>query len=297
LSDRQTPSPIILQGEPTSRNVQMPNIHPSSDVDPLVEMAPDVTIGPRCTIEGRVTIGAGTKIIGNAWLRGPLTIGSNNIIYPSVYLGFDAQHRTHFDPSLSGGVSIGNDNIIRENVTIHRSTGPQPTTVGDRNFLMVGSHLGHDVVVGDDCTLVNNAAVGGHAHIHNQVILGGSAGVHQFCRVGRLSMLSASMLIVQDLPPFCTCYNSREVGSLNLIGLRRAGLLAHIRPLHDAFVLLYRSNHTIPVALGLIEAQCGHDPLVRELLAFVRASKRGITRSRISSRMGTRTRAIGDESN
>src|SRR5258705_8426436 len=139
----------------------MPRIHPSSIVDPRATLADDVEIGPSCVIEGEVTVGSGTRLIGHVWLRGPLTLGRENVIYPGAYLGFNAQHRKHAEDAATAGVVIGDHNVIREHVTVHASTGTVPTSMRDRNYLMAGSHVGHDATLGNDCTLVNNAAVGG----------------------------------------------------------------------------------------------------------------------------------------
>jgi len=141
---------------------------------------------------------------------------------------------------------------------------------------MANSLLGHDVTVADHCTFANGALVGGHVDIADSVTLGGNAVVHQFCRVGRLAMLSGVMGITQDLPPFCTVYQTRYVSSLNIVGLRRAGYRDSIRPLKKAFEILYRSHHANGSAVARIEAELGDDPLCLELAHFVRGTRRGI---------------------
>ena len=255
----------------------MAKIHPTSIIDPRAQLAADVELGPSCVIEGAVTIGSGTRLIGHVYLVGPLTIGEHNIFYPHACIGFEPQHR-QFDPaSPSGGVAIGNRNVFREGCTIHRATGSQPTTVGDDNYLMCNSHVGHDAVVANQCTLANGALLAGHVVVEDKVMLGGNAALHQFCRLGRLCMLSGVIAIVQDIPPFCTAYEIRQVESLNIVGLRRAGYRDHIPALQEAFRILYLSRHTRTRAVELIEQQLGHDPLCAELARFVRGSKRGIT--------------------
>lgn len=254
----------------------MPTIDPTAKMDPKAELADDVVIGPSCVIEGQVVIGAGTKLFGHAYLRGPLTLGADNAVYPFVTLGLAPQDRK-FDAEHDGaGVVIGDRNVIREGVSIHRATSDKPTTLGDDNYLMAQSHLGHDVKLGDHCMLANCAVVGGHAVIGDHVMLGGYAGVHQFCRVGRLAMLSGHSGMGKDLPPFCTSYVMRTVGSLNLVGLRRAGYRDHVKSLQRAFDLLFRSQHANQQALALIEQDFGADPLCMELVEFVRTSKRGL---------------------
>lgn len=256
----------------------MPQIHPTALVDPHAELADDVVVGPGCIIQGPVRIGSGTHLIAHVYLQGPLIIGQRNTLYPYVCLGLAPQDRK-FDPQVSGaGIVIGDDNILREGVTIHRATGNQPTRLGSGCYLMVNSHIGHDAQVGNAVTLVNGALVAGHVEIADQVILSGNAVVHQFVRIGRLAMIAGVQGVTQDVPPFCIVYNSRRVGSLNIIGLRRAGYRASIPALQQAFDLLYRRGLPNQAAAQAIEQQLGHDPLCRELAQFVRSTRRGITR-------------------
>ena len=255
----------------------MPRIAAGSNVDTQAELADDAEIGPGCVVEGRVTIGPGTRLIGNVYLHGPLTIGAENLIYPFCCIGFEPQE-LGFDATTNGaGVRIGDRNHFRESVTIHRATGEHPTTIGSDNYFMVNSHAAHDVVVGDGCILANGALLAGHVLLQDGVILAGNAGVHQFCRIGRLAIISGCEAIIQDMPPFCTSYETRKVGSLNLVGLRRAGYRQHIKPLQQAFDILYRHSHTNAAVVELIEQKLGDDPLCAELAAFVRDSIRGIT--------------------
>lgn len=254
----------------------MPRIHPTAIVDPQAELADDVEIGPWCLIQGPVKVGPRCQLQERVSLQAPLALGAGNILHANVCIGRVPQDRKFDSVKGTGGVVIGQDNQIREGVTIHRATGSSPTRIGDRNMLMANSHAAHDVVIGNDCTLANGVLLAGHVTIEDRAILGGNAAVHQFCRVGRLSMISGGAVITKDLPPFCTVYSSRRIGSLNLVGLRRAGYREHIRPLRDAFDIYFRSHHAGPQALALITERLGHDPLCAELVAFIRASVRGI---------------------
>jgi UDP-N-acetylglucosamine acyltransferase len=255
----------------------MTQVHPSAIVDDMVEMGHDVAIGPQCIVHGRVKIGAGTKLLHRVTLHGPLTLGKRNKIYPNACIGFAPQDRK-FDPMMEGaGIEIGEDNILREGVTVHRATGQRPTIIGNRNYLMANSHVGHDCIVGDDVTLANGALLGGHAQVGDRAILGGNAAVHQFCRVGRLAMLTGGGVVTQDLPPFCVAYATKSVGSLNVVGLRRAELSKHTRPLQRAFDLAFRSQLARPTAIQRILAELGDDPLCVEMAEFLRTSKRGIS--------------------
>jgi UDP-N-acetylglucosamine acyltransferase len=256
----------------------MPKIHPSAIIHPDAILAGDVEVGPNCIIDSPdVRIGPGTRLIASVYLTGIVTLGTNNTLYPNVALGFEPQDRKFDTARGTGGVSVGDRNILREGVTIHRATGPRPTRVGNDNLLMCNSHLGHDAEVTDSCTLANGVLLAGHVKVEPFAVLGGNAVVHQFCRVGRLSMLSGVAGMAQDLPPFCTAYSTRSVGSLNIVGLRRAGYRGHIPNLKRAFEILYLSRHTTPVAADHIERELGADPLCAELVAFLRSTRRGIT--------------------
>jgi UDP-N-acetylglucosamine acyltransferase len=252
------------------------DVHSTAYVDPRAQLGAGVVVGPGCIIEGPVVVGAGTRLMAYVQLQAPLTLGLNNTVYPFACLGFNPQDR-HFGPEDTGhGVAIGDDNVLRESVTINGGT-EAATRLGSGNYLMAMSHLGHDCAVGDHNTFANGAMLAGHVHLADRVNLGGNAGVHQFCRVGRLAMIAGNEGISRDLPPFCLVRHSRRVCGLNLVGLRRAGLRDHIHPLKRAFTLLYKSGLTTPGALQRIETELADDPLCLELVHFIRASEHGIT--------------------
>jgi len=255
----------------------MPNIHPTATIDDQARLAEDVVVGPQCVIEGPVTIGPGTKLIAQVYLKGPLTLGANNTIYPFATIGLEPQD-WKADPNKPGkGTIIGDNNMIREGVSIHRASRDEhATTVGNHNYLMAYSHIAHDCVVGSDCMFANSALLGGHCQVGDRVILGGNCGVQQFCRIGRMAMLGGCEGMTADLPPFCMIHHTKQVSALNLIGLRRAGLRAHIKPLREAFDLYYRRGIPGTKALSMIDDQID-DPLVTEFVAFIRASERGVT--------------------
>ncbi|MFN3166903.1 MAG: acyl-ACP--UDP-N-acetylglucosamine O-acyltransferase [Phycisphaeraceae bacterium] len=255
----------------------MPQTHPTASIDDQAQLADDVVVGPQCVIEGPVTIGPGTRLVAQAYLKGPLTIGANNTIYPFVTIGLEPQD-WKADPDKPGrGTVIGDGNMIREGVSIHRASRDEhPTTIGNKNYLMAYSHVAHDCVVGNDCMFANSALLGGHCEVGDRVILGGNCGVQQFCRIGRLAMLGGCEGITADLPPFCMIHHTKQVSALNLIGLRRAGLRTHIPALREAFNLYYRRGIPGTKALAMIDEQID-DPLVSEFVAFIRASERGVT--------------------
>ena len=255
----------------------LPTIHPTAIVDPRATLADDVVVGPYCIIEGDVTLGPGCKLVAHACLKGPLTMGADNMVYPFACIGYDPQDRK-FSPDTEGaGTVIGDRNILRESVTIHRATGDHPTSLGDDNYLMANAHVAHDCKIGHGCMFANSAVIAGHVEVQDNVILAGGAGVQQFCRVGRLSMLSGNEGITKDLPPFCIVHHTKRVGSLNVIGLRRNGYRDNIKPLQQAFDLIYKAGITTPAAADRIERELGDDPLCKELAQFLRSADRGIT--------------------
>lgn len=256
----------------------MADIHPTALIDPEVEIADDAYIGPHCVLRGPVKIGPACKLHGNAYLHGPLTLGRHNRIYPFSCLGFAPQDLKYDPAHLGAGVVIGDDNVFREGFTVHRATKDLPTRIGSGNFFMGGTHVAHDAIVGDRCIIAQGAMLGGHSQIFDNANVGGNAGIHQFCRVGRMAMVAGQTAPTQDVPPFCVFHHNRRIGSLNVVGLRRAGLRAHIDPLRRALDIFFRGGHVNKQAIALIEAELSTDPLVMEFVAFVKTSKRGITK-------------------
>lgn len=256
-------------------------IHPTAIIGPEADLAPDVQVGPYALIEGPVRVGEGCVIEGHACLTGPLTMGRGNFIGHGAVLGKAPQHKGYAGQPTR--LVIGDDNTFREHVTIHRGTeeGGGETRVGDRNFFMIGSHLGHDCRVGDGCTLVNGALVAGHVHLDDGCILSGHAAVHQRVRIGRLAMIGGLGSTTKDIPPFILMQGYNCVSGLNIVGLRRAGLSAPtIAALRDAFRILYREGRTQSAALDRIEADLDGVPEVAEFVAFIRTTTQGIATAR-----------------
>jgi UDP-N-acetylglucosamine acyltransferase len=260
-------------------------IHPTAIIDPEAVIAPDVQIGPYAIIEGPVQLGAGCVIEAHACLNGPLTLGHDNFVGHGVVLGKSPQHKGYRGEPT--GLHIGNGNVFREFVTIHRGTaqGNGVTVVGDRNLFMVGSHLGHDARVGNGCTIVNNALVAGQVTLEDDCILSGHTAVQQRVRIGRLAMLGGTGGTTKDIPPFILQQGYNCVTGLNIIGLRRAGFSPRsIDALRQAFRILYREGRPLLSALDLIDTDLGHISEVAEFTAFVRQSKLGINPARSAER-------------
>jgi UDP-N-acetylglucosamine acyltransferase len=256
-------------------------VHPTAVIAPEADLAADVQVGPYSIIEGAVRIGEGTIIEGHTCLCGPLEMGRDNFVGHGAVLGKSPQHKGYRGERTS--LRIGDGNVFREHVTVHRGTvaGGGETRIGHRNMFMIGSHLGHDGRVGNDCTLVNGALVGGHVELSDGCILSGHSAIQQRVRVGRLAMLGGLGSVTKDIPPFVIQQGYNCVSGLNLVGLRRAGIAAEsIAALRMAFRILYKEGRTQPSALDLIAADFGQIAEIAEFVAFIRASAIGISPAR-----------------
>jgi len=203
-------------------------------------------------------------------------MGANNIIFPGAVLGERPQHlKYNGEPT---GLEIGDGNIFREHVTVHRGTTHSwETRIGNDNFLMANAHVAHDCRVGDSCIIANGALLGGHCVLEDSVYLSGNCAVHQFVRLGRLSLLSGVSATTKDIPPFIIQQRINCIVGVNVVGMRRAGIpTAHIDAVRRAFHILYRQGLLVPQAVALIEREWGDVPEVAEMVAFIRASSRGI---------------------
>lgn len=252
-------------------------IHPTAIIHRDAKIASDVEVGAYVCIEGGAEIGSGCVLLAHAVLTGRVRMGSNNRIGYGAIIGAPSQHLSH-GPDHAGEVVIGNSNNIRELCTIHRSIMEGGATrVGDHNYLMAGTHLGHDAEVGNHVTIANNALLGGHVQVGDQVFIGGGCVFHQHMRVGRLAITQGASAFSKDVPPFTLAAERNTVAGLNVVGLRRAGLDAGQRQeIKNAFKLLYHSGLNTAQALTAAEdMQWGAE--AREFFEFVReAKKRGI---------------------
>ncbi len=249
-------------------------VHPTAIVDRSAKLGEGVVLGPYSVVEDDVVMGARTELRAHAVVKRHTTVGEDNTIHEGAILGGEPQ-----DVSFTGGetrLEIGNGNRIREGVTINRATKPGGVTrVGSGCFLMAYAHIAHENRIGDNVVVANNVALGGHVEVGDRAFLGGGAVVHQLCRVGRLAMVGGGSTVHQDILPFVTSDGSPcRAHGLNLVGLRRAGVpTEHIRALKEGYRLLLRATLLLSDALERMAAV--QDPLVDEVIAFVRSSKRG----------------------
>jgi UDP-N-acetylglucosamine acyltransferase len=259
----------------------MAQVHPTAIVQGDVVLAEDVSVGPMCVLDGTlgpIRVGPGTKLVGGAWLFGPLQVGTGNTIYPCVCLGFAPQSQG-YDPARPGrGLVIGDNNTFREGTTVHRATSDHgPTVIGNRNFFMTNTHAGHDAHVADHCVLATGAVLGGHVVLEDRVTIGGNTAVHQFVRIGRGAMLSGGVAAPRDVPPFFMLTGVNVAGSINVVGMRRQKL-----PQEDfddvrwAYKTLYRRGLPLSAALEVLRQQAQR-AIIAEYVIFIERSKRGIS--------------------
>lgn len=258
----------------------MARIHPTALVEAGATLAEDVEVGPYSLIASEVTIGAGTRIGPHAVIRGRTRIGERNRIYQFTSIGEIPQDRKYTgEPTL---LTIGDDNVIREFVSIHTGTTQDRgvTSIGNGNWLLAYVHIAHDCVVGSNTTFSNNAQLAGHVVIEDWVTMGGFTGVHQFCRVGAHAMVAAGAIVLQDVPPYVTAvgYPAKPHGTNNE-GLRRRGFTTEqISAVRRAYKTLYREGRTLDAARTELEGAARDEPVIAPLAAFLASAGRGIIR-------------------
>jgi UDP-N-acetylglucosamine acyltransferase len=226
-------------------------------------------------------LGDGCEVMNHVTLAGPTVLGQGNRIFPYASIGQEPQDKK-YDPRGESRLEVGNDNVIREFVTLNRGTAPGggTTRIGDGNWIMAYSHVAHDCHVGNETIMANNATLGGHVTIEDGVYLGGFTAVHQFCTIGALTMTGGHTMIAQDVPPFVIAVGNRaRLFGVNRIGLERRGFPPEeIRAVQAAYKLFFRGRLGAQEALAKIEETLGDSPSVRKFTAFIRNSTRGICR-------------------
>ncbi len=250
-------------------------VHPTAVVDRRAEVDPTADIGPYVVIDGPVVIGPRTRVLAGAFLTGRTAIGADNVIHPGAVLGHEPQDLAY--RGADTGLRIGDRNVLREHCELHRGTEEGTSTViGDDNFLMSQAHVGHNCRLANGVIMATGATLGGHVAVDDQAFISGNCVVHQHCRVGRLVMMRGLARASRDLPPFAIIDGTHTVRGLNRVGLRRAGFSAdRVRALASAFRILFRVRTNLAAAIARVEAEV-RSPDVDDLLAFIRASRRGV---------------------
>ncbi|MGA2987312.1 MAG: acyl-ACP--UDP-N-acetylglucosamine O-acyltransferase [Terriglobia bacterium] len=257
------------------------NVHPTAIIHPHAQVASSVTIGPYSLIGENVELGDSTEVMSHVVIDGRTRIGKNNRIFPFTSIGLAPQDLKYRGEPTT--VEIGDDNSIREFVTIHRGTseGEGITRIGSHNLIMAYVHIAHDCKLGDYVIMANGASLAGHVGIQDHATVGAFTMIHQFCRVGAYSFLGSATLVNQDILPYSKTSAPRpvEVYGANRLGLERRGLTKEdVKELEAAFRLLTRSKLNTSQALEAIAAKGFQSAHVKALVEFIRTSERGVAK-------------------
>ena len=255
-------------------------IHPTAVVSPDAELGAGVEIGPHAVVEAGAKIGANCRVMAGAYICAGTTLGESNQVHMNAVLGHVPQD-VHFANEESF-LLVGDRNVFREMVTVHRGTqGGSETRIGSDCLLMACSHVAHNCAVGDGAILANGALLAGHVEVGARAFVSGNALVHQFARVGRLAMVAGGARVSRDVPPFCLMEGESRLRNLNRIGLRRAGLGAGaVAALGRAYREIFLGEESPDAAASALLSREDSSPEAREMAEFVLASKRGVCRPR-----------------
>ena len=251
----------------------MSDIHPTAIISSEASIGKDVSIAPYVIVEGNVSIGNGCRIGSHSVVKEFTRLGNNNTVHEHVVLGGTPQDFKF--SQCESFLEIGEGNVFREAVTVHRSnTAGKKTVIGNNNYLMANSHVAHDCILGDNIIMANGVLLGGHVTIEDRAFLSGAVTVHQFCRIGTMAMLGASARINQDCLPYMIIDGAPgRVRGLNLIGLKRAGFSRdEISSLKQAMKTLFGSGG---LDEKLVEIKKVPSEQVRHLAGFIETSERG----------------------
>ena len=250
-------------------------IHPTAIIHPKAQLDSSVSVGPYAVIDEHVTIGPNSRIGPHAHLTGHTTAGANNSFHTGCVIG-EAPQDLKYRGELTR-LRIGDQNIFREHVTVHRSsTEAEDTVIGSHNFLMAHCHVGHNARVADHVIVANGTLLGGHVRVQDRAFLSGNCLVHQFVRVGTLALMQGGAAISKDLPPFTVALRENEICGLNSVGLRRAGFTAGQRlELKQLYHALFRRGQNLRKAVAAARKMFSGTAAMT-LLDFVAEAKRGV---------------------
>jgi len=255
-------------------------IHPTAIIDPQAEIGQNVSIGPYAVIEGEVFIDAGSQIGAHVYIDRYTRIGKNCRISPFASIGTPPQDKKFKGEKTE--VLIGDDNVIREFVTINRGTpgGGGVTSLGEQNLLMAYVHVAHDCKLGKGIVMANVATLAGHVVLGDYSVIGGLAAVQQFVRIGAHAFIGGKTGVLQDIPPYVIASGERaKLFGLNIVGLKRHEFSNElVGALKKAYQIVIRSHLTIQEAMIRVEKEVPSFPEINTFLEFIRNSQRGITR-------------------
>jgi UDP-N-acetylglucosamine acyltransferase len=257
----------------------MTHVHSTAVVHPKAQIGDSCEIGPYCVIGEHVVLGPACRLHSHVVIDGHTALGRENEIFPFASIGLKSQ-----DLKWKGGVThtqIGDRNTFRESVTVHSATGDgQTTVVGSDNHIMAYCHLAHNVRIGDHVIMSNVGTLAGHVMVDDYAVIGGVVAIHQFCRIGRMSMIGGCSKVVQDVPPFMLADgNPAKTRTINKVGLDRRGVSEEAQTaLKQAYKILFREGLTTSNALEEIEKKWSALPEIQHLMQFSRSSERGLSK-------------------
>ena len=255
-------------------------VHATAIVSPDAVLADGVEVGPYSVIGAGVTVGRGTRVGPHVVIEGETRIGEENRIFQFASVGADPQDKKY--RGEASRLEIGDRNVIRECVTVHRGTVQDHgvTRIGNDNLLMAYVHVAHDCVVGSNCVLANNATLAGHVHIDDWAIMGGLSAVHQFGKVGAHAFIANNAAVTRDVSPYVMAVGQpADAHSINAEGLKRRGFTpGQIRNIRAAFRILYRSGLKLAEATAELERLAKDQPELLPLVEFLPTATRGIVR-------------------
>ncbi len=256
------------------------SVHPTAQIDPGARLGDGTTVGAFSVIGADVTVGPGCEIGPHAVVEGPTVMGARCRVFPFACIGMAPQDLKYRGERTT--IEIGDDNVFREGVTVHRGTvgGGGVTRIGSGNLLMAQTHVAHDCQVGSQVIFANAATLAGHVVVEDGATIGAFSGVHQFCRVGGHAYIGGYSVITQDALPFVlTVGNRAKSFGINVIGLERKRFAPEaIQALRQAYRILFRSRLTLQEALDRLQTEFPSQPEVGRLAAFIRGSRRGVIR-------------------
>lgn len=249
-------------------------IHPSAIIHPNARLAPDCSVGPFCVVDSDVQLGAGCVLGPHVYLAGRVTLGARNKVHAGCVIGDFPQDLRYAGQSTE--VIVGDDNVFREHVTVHRSnSSTEPTRIGSNNYFMANSHVGHNSSIGDHVIIANGALLGGHVTVHDHVFISGTCMVHQFARIGAYALMQGGSGISKDLPPYTIARGNNHISGLNVVGLRRAGFSAAERlELRQLYHLIFCSGMKLREAVEKAREQYSSSRAA-VLLDFLATGRRG----------------------
>ena len=257
----------------------MAKISPLAFIDPAAQIGEDCEIGPFCFVDKNVIIGDGNVLMNSVTLLEGTRLGNGNLLFPGAVIGAIPQDLKFRGEETTA--EIGDNNRIRENVTIHRGTASKGRTIiGSGNLIMENAHIAHDCVLGSGIIMGNSTKLAGEVIIDDNAILSAVVLVHQFCRIGGYTMVQGGSRTSRDIPPYII--GGKEpitYGGINIVGLRRRQFSRElIEDIHQAYRLIYNSHLNVQEALEQIKYEINVGPEIQYIIDFIRASQRGIIR-------------------